>query len=117
MDDDDEDDDDDKTKLLGSEDLSDSNTNSRTSSLFITNPMATANGNCSLVTVDLSGTSVEAEGGVSQGRGQEREDEEMFIEEPGVTVTPTTKKKRHKYLSAILSTLKNILLDLRLFLW
>ena len=108
----------DETRLLGSDDSSSAEV-SRTSSLFITNPVAT-NNDSSLVTVNLSSASVETEGGVSRGRGSKEEEEggeEMAGDVPAVTLLIPTVKKRNKYLAKFVSALTNLLLDLGLFFW
>ena len=122
----------DETRLLGGEESDDGE--SRTSNLFFSNPAAT-NGN-GMVSVDLSSATADGERweGEERGRaagereeGEEKQDEEerekgameQSTEVKGVQMEAASsmRSRRSRCASAVLSTVKNSLFDLKLFLW
>ena len=122
----------DETRLLGGEESDDSE--SRTSNLFISNPTATDADPLSAdlaieeeMSIDVMRKNVaeerqrELQEGVEEVVNQEKEGKEQDREVKELLGEEEHKEKkalhRNRYLSTILSTLKNSLLDIRLFLW
>ena len=116
----------DETRLLGGEESDDSE--SRSSNLFISNPAATDTDSLSedfSIEEEKSINVMEKTVAVERRRELEEEkvtspDEEEEQDREGMGEQEHEEMEalhRNRYLSAILSTLKNLVLDLRLFFW